>query len=225
MWCLLSSLARAEEPSMKESAEGPLAIPSDDPPSEVDEASEDEETEPEAPPIVPMDLSTLPWQIQNEAMWARSDRDATRFARIGGYASIASGMMLLGGTSLLVAAGNDGADHLLPSAAAVTVIGSAGVIAAPPLLLGASLRANRSLRERGVYVSSAPAVAGWTLYGASIFLLPLFASAWPLAPVYYGAILACGYGQMEVNRIGRRDAHLELGVVPTGDGLALTGRF
>jgi hypothetical protein len=129
------------------------------------------------------------------------------------------------GITMLVLADAAGTDTLAPPGGLLTGLGVAGALVGPPLMLSSAMRANRALRERGVYVSTTAAITGWTLYGLSIFATPFFVVAWPLAPAYYGAIIGCGFGQLEVNRVGRYNARLEFQIVPTGNGMGVQGTF
>lgn len=175
--------------------------------------------------IVPFDVETLPWQIQDEQRWARVHFDATYAAKLGGAASVASGMVVMGGATMLFIALDGRVDKLTVPAIGVTVIGAAGAVAAPPVLLAGGLRAARALRERGVYVTTTPAITGFTLYGLSLLAMPFFVSSWPVAPVYYAAIVGCGFAQLEVNRVSRRHARLPLQIAPEPRGLSLRGIF
>jgi hypothetical protein len=174
-------------------------------------------------PLLP--LEQLPWQVQDEARWIEIHAKSTRLARAGGWVSVASAGAMGVGITMLVLADAAGTDTLAPPGGLLTGLGVAGALVGPPLMLSSSMRANRALRERGVFVSTTPAITGWTLYGLSIFATPFFVVAWPLAPAYYGAIIGCGFGQLEVNRVGRTNARLQVRLVPTRHGLGLAGSF
>lgn len=179
----------------------------------------------EAPLPVLDPLRDLPWQLSREEEWARIQARATATARAGGWVSLAAGGMFTAGALVLELADETGEQSLYTTGGALVGLGALGAIAGTPVLLSGAMRANRAMRERGVYASSTAAVTGWTLYGLSIFAAPLFVAAWPVAPIYYAAVLGSGFAQIETNRVGSRNARLQVGLVPTRQGLALTGTF
>jgi hypothetical protein len=191
-------------------------------------------------PAPAADPATLPWRVGDPA-WDVTDRRATRLARGAAWVAGIGGVATAAGAGLEALSDGD-------AGSVGVVVGSAGAVAgltAPAIALGASLRANRSLRERGVHVSPAAAIAGWTLFATGTFAIPAFVVAgvtedeegfFVVAAAWYASLVALPLTQLEVDRRGREAAGLApiaareralpvLAVVPTGRGLALAGAF
>lgn len=137
----------------------------------------------------------------HEARWELVDRRASATGRAGGYL-LAAGFAQAAFGTLLVAYGDQrGSEDLAGGGTALLVTGSISAVLGVPLMLGGSTRAARSIRERGVHLSRAPAMVGWGFYGVSPVIFPV-------APVTVPISIVLGIVQMDVNRRVRERAGL-----------------
>ncbi|MCA9490483.1 MAG: hypothetical protein KC621_11185 [Myxococcales bacterium] len=219
MWMLTSAIAIAAEMPAPEPASAPTVE------SDVAEPT----------------LSVLPIRgAKDEQKWDLSDRRSVALSRYAlgvGLVSTALGSA----SGIVVGVGIDYDEEALIALGALGVtLGSVGALASAPILFGSVQYSNRTLRERGVYVSSTAGVVGWSLLGSGTILVPIFAAlaaVEPAAaitiPMWYGGVLACGVVQMQLNERGRTNAGLERGgnlfrqvaVLPSPRGFRLVGTF
>jgi hypothetical protein len=165
----------------------------------------------------PTVADALPLQVRDETRWAGAQERSTRAAKVSAGFAIAGGAALGLGAALLAS----GDPQLEPVGTALAVPGTIGAVFGPPLLLASSVRANRALRERGVYTSTLSGALGWTLFGAGVLVVPVGVVAAPgLIPVWYGGVVALGEVQLGVNARGAAAA-----LTPTSNGIALRGTF
>ena len=148
-----------------------------------------------AEPPLPVPL----WE-EREAYWTQVDRRATHTARGGEYLLAAGFAQAVMGTLLIAHAQDVGSENV--EAAGVTLLVTGGITTAlgSPLILGGSMRAARSMRERGVYGSRTAATIGWSFLGASLFV--------PIAPFTVPVSIVLGTVQVDVNRRVRERAGL-----------------
>ncbi len=174
----------------------------------------------------------LPLQVAQEDRWRGVDRRASDLAEAGGMVTaVGAGTMAAAGVALLIDACNGGAFAGLAAVGALT--GGTGMVIGPPMMLGGSLRGARSLRARGVMVTTLPGALGWTCLGLLVLSPAAQEGAIVLAPALYGASVGLGYAQMRAVANRRTEARLEpvkpsavqVSVVPSPRGLALAGTF
>ena len=154
---------------------------------------------PQLPDPVPDYPVELPRRGADFETW---DRAYWKSRRLGWAANGLTGGGLVGiglGAALIDGAGG---------AAALTLLVAVPThLTGPPLLLASSMRGARALRERGVRVSSVPAVVGWTLLGVSPIAAAVGTNVTPGVLTYAGAI-GCGLVQQRINDRRRRNAGL-----------------
>jgi hypothetical protein len=188
-----------------------------------------------------VDPAELPWRVEDAEVWNASDRRATRVARAGAWTAGIGGLAIAAGSGLVAAAEGDVGDLGVLLGAAGAIAGYVG----PPIALAGSLRAQRSLQERGVFVPPGAAIAGWTLYATGAVAIPSFFvvgvtddsdGAFVVATAWYASLVALPLAQVDLNRRGREAAGLAplvareralpvLAVVPARRGVALAGTF
>jgi len=141
-----------------------------------------------------------PVPLTHEQYWTRVDRRASATGRTGEYL-LAAGFAQAAMGTLLIAYGQDiGADGLADGGTALVVTGAISASVGIPLTLGGSMRAARSIQERGVHAPRVAGIMGWTSFGISVFVLP--------APVTIPMSLVLGIVQMDVNHRVRERAGL-----------------
>ncbi|MCB9698975.1 MAG: hypothetical protein H6738_19495 [Alphaproteobacteria bacterium] len=249
MWMLtITSAFAAEMPEPEPASPEPEAAP---------EATPEATPEPEPAPAVPPDgvpeptpdlavpqvprLDDLPMRgMADHEKWDLADRRSVNLSRYAlGAGLVSTALGSAGGVVVALGVEYD-EDALIGLGALGITLGSVGAISSAPLLFASVQYSNRSLRERGVYVTSTAGVLGWSLLGATTAVVPIlavFAAIEPATavtiPVWYGGVLACGIVQMQLNERGRTDAGLERGgslfrqvaVLPTAHGLRIAGTF
>lgn len=162
-------------------------------------------------PVEPPTDAVLPARFDDQR-WEEMDRRSISLGRTSLAVGLASGITgVLGGAVLAAGIGLD-EDPLIGVGAATVTVAGLGAAASMPVAMATVQRANRSIRERGVHVSAFQGVLGWTLLAAGTGVVPVMAVGAPyLIPVWYGGVLACVIGQMELNETARTDAGLRRG--------------
>lgn len=155
----------------------------------------------------------FPLPLSHEERWTRVDRRASHTGRMGGYL-LAAGFAQAALGTLVIAYGQDrGSEDLAMAGTVLVTTGAVSASIGIPLTLTGSMRAARSMNERGVHAPNHAGVGAWTCYGLSMFILP--------APVTLPVSVVLGIVQMDVNRRVRERAGLRR-VRPVGATLTIT---
>ncbi|HHO50494.1 MAG TPA: hypothetical protein ENK18_06360 [Deltaproteobacteria bacterium] len=160
----------------------------------------------------------VPLRSPLEAHWSQVDLRARALSRSGNWLAVTGLTAGALGAGLLLGGSEAG---VLPLAAGV-----GGLLLGPPLALSGAARSARSLRLRGIRVSTVPVGLGWASY--SLILLSPFAAqgALVLTPtLYLGAVVGAAL-QLRQNQRSRDHARLPLlSLALRPDKLALIGTF
>ena len=178
---------------------------------------------------------TLPLQVPDERRWQDIDQRATGLGRAGAWTTVGGVATAGGGLLALGVGGALGSDGLQGLGALAAGGGMVTAAIGPPMLFAGGLRGARSLRERGVFVTTVPGAMAWTSFSLIVLSPATQNGVFVVAPALYLTSIGLGVAQMRINKAQRHAARLQpvatkqrrstLAVSPGPGSLFVVGTF